>query len=140
MKQMLLAGVAALAVLGTPTQAQENAPQTAQPAEQQAQGKAAAQDTSATTLLDRILVVSRTGESSIESLASTSQVDQEQIDRRMAATSQDLLFGVPGVALQRQYPRSAGLRSCRGDCRRRGRISSGPVTAPNRWCGSTPNW
>ena len=113
---MLLAGVAALAVLGMPAQAQETTQQAAgaPPAEGQAQGETLAQDSAGTTLLDRVLVVSRTGETSIESLASTSQVDQEQIDRRMAATPQDLLFGVPGVALQADANRTASSVNIRG--------------------------
>ena len=59
-------------------------------------------------------MVSRTGETSIESLASTSQVDQEQIDRRMASTPEQLLFGIPGVATQSDANRAATSVNIRG--------------------------
>ena len=49
------------------------------------------------TLLDRITVVSRTGETPIESMASVSHVGEERLERRMATTPSDLLFGVPGI-------------------------------------------
>lgn len=51
------------------------------------------------TTLDRITVVSRTGETPIETMASVSQVSGEQLARRMAATPSDILFGVPGVSI-----------------------------------------
>jgi hemoglobin/transferrin/lactoferrin receptor protein len=118
-KSILLAGVAALGVLAAPAQAQQAAPQPtgAQPAatgqpDEQAQSEAAKDQS--TTTLDRILVVSRTGETSIESLASTSQVDQEQIDRRMASTPEQLLFGIPGVATQSDANRAATSVNIRG--------------------------
>ena len=88
----------------------------------------AAKDASGATLLDKITVVSRTGETAIETLASVSHIDQEQLDRRMATTPLDIFFGVPGIALQsdakraalkRQHPRPAGFRPRRGDRRRR---------------------
>jgi hemoglobin/transferrin/lactoferrin receptor protein len=60
------------------------------------------------TQLDQITVVSRTGESAIEQMASVSHVDQEQLERRMATTIGDTFFGVPGVAVQ---PGSQRLRS-----------------------------
>ena len=49
------------------------------------------------TLLDRITIVSRTGDTPIDTLASVSHVSEEQLDRRMATTPSDLLFGIPGV-------------------------------------------
>jgi hemoglobin/transferrin/lactoferrin receptor protein len=51
------------------------------------------------TLLDRITVVSRTGETPIETMASVSHVGEEQLERRMATTPADLLFGIPGVTI-----------------------------------------
>lgn len=65
------------------------------------------------TLLDKVLVTSRTGESAIETMGSASHVDQEQIERRMATTSADILFGVPGVNIQldsRRLNASANIR------------------------------
>jgi hemoglobin/transferrin/lactoferrin receptor protein len=56
--------------------------------------------TGKTTRLDKITVVSRTGESAMETMASASHVDQKQVERRMASTPTDLLFGVPGVTMQ----------------------------------------
>ncbi|WP_274426041.1 TonB-dependent hemoglobin/transferrin/lactoferrin family receptor [Chelativorans sp. YIM 93263] len=53
----------------------------------------------ATTLLDRITVLSRTGETPMESLASVSRVDEEQLERRMATTPSEMLFGTPGVSI-----------------------------------------
>jgi len=66
------------------------------------------------TQLDQITVVSRTGESAIEQMASVSHVDQEQLDRRMAATPQDILFGVPGVTMQSDANRTASSVNIRG--------------------------
>ena len=67
-----------------------------------------------TTQLDKITVVSRTGESAIEQMASVSHVDQEQLDRRMATTPQGILFGVPGVAMQSDANRTASSVNIRG--------------------------
>jgi len=50
-----------------------------------------------TTLLDRITIVSRTGETPIETMASVSHIGEERLERRMATTPSDLLFGVPGI-------------------------------------------
>ena len=66
------------------------------------------------TALDQITVVSRTDETAIETMASVSHVDQEQLERRMATTSQGLLFGVPGVAMQSDANRSASSVNIRG--------------------------
>ena len=77
-KELMLAGVAVIALTSaaaaqqasgqTPSEAQE-----AQTAETKPAGNA--------TLLDKILLLSRTGETAIESLSSSSHVDQEQIGR-----------------------------------------------------------
>ena len=81
--------------------------------EQAGQKKAeAGKDAAGATLLDKIMLASRIGESAIESLSSSSHVDREQIERRMAATPNEMLFGVPGVigtALAETMGR-AGLR------------------------------
>ncbi|WP_287298409.1 TonB-dependent receptor plug domain-containing protein, partial [Mesorhizobium sp.] len=66
------------------------------------------------TLLDQILVVSRTGETAIDSLASVSYVDQEQLQRRMATTPNDMLLGVPGVAVQADARRVSSSINIRG--------------------------
>jgi len=71
-------------------------------------------DTASVTVLDRITIVSRTGETAIEQMASVSHVDQEQIERRMASSPQDVLFGVPGVALQSDANRTASSVNIRG--------------------------
>ncbi len=47
-------------------------------------------------------------------MASVSHVDQEQLDRRMATTPQDVLFGVPGVAMQSDANRTASSVNIRG--------------------------
>mgnify|MGYP000695883085 CR=1 FL=1 len=49
------------------------------------------------TLLDRITVVSRTGESALDTLASVSQISGEELERRMATNANDIFFGVPGI-------------------------------------------
>ncbi|MBL8584844.1 MAG: TonB-dependent receptor plug domain-containing protein, partial [Rhizobiaceae bacterium] len=79
----------------------------------QAQEQTVSQDGN-TTVLDEILVSSRTGQTAIESLASTSHVDQQQLERRMATTPQDVLFGVPGVAMQSDANRTAASVNIRG--------------------------
>ncbi|RUW71905.1 TonB-dependent receptor, partial [Mesorhizobium sp. M1E.F.Ca.ET.063.01.1.1] len=93
---ILMAGAAAIA-LGVPAAKAQQAvqPATDQQADQKkkADEKAAAEE----TLLDKILVISRTGETAIQSLASASHVDKEQLDRRMATTPNEMLLGVPGV-------------------------------------------
>jgi hemoglobin/transferrin/lactoferrin receptor protein len=118
---ILLASVAALA-LGVGTASAQDADN------QDTANQAAAQDTgdSATaqsaplipagmaTALDRITVVSRTGESAIEQMASVSNVDQEQLERRMATTTEDIFFGVPGVAVQTSSQRIRSSINIRG--------------------------
>lgn len=110
-KAALLAGVA-ITVFGlvTPLLAQEVEKQ----AEQQAQQPADADAAARTTVLDKLTVVSRTGESAIGTLASVSHVDQEQLQRRMATTPQDVLFGIPGVTLQSDANRTASSVNIRG--------------------------
>ncbi|TGR59965.1 TonB-dependent receptor, partial [Mesorhizobium sp. M2D.F.Ca.ET.223.01.1.1] len=79
------------------------AQQAAQPAASQPADQAKKTNEKASgdeTFLDKILVISRTGEMAIQSLASTSHVDKEQLDRRMATTPNEMLLGVPGVAVQ----------------------------------------
>lgn len=76
--------------------------------------QAQAVNTSGTTVLDQITVISRTGESAIEQMASVSHIDQEQLERRMAATPQDLLFGIPGVSMQADANRTASSVNIRG--------------------------
>ncbi len=49
------------------------------------------------TLLDRITVVSRTGDSALDTLASVSQISGEELERRMASNANDIFFGVPGI-------------------------------------------
>lgn len=96
---LLLTGVAALALTFGIAHAQEA---TTEPAATTEPGptQQAEPASGSTTQLDQITVVSRTEETAIETLASVSHVDQEQIARRMASTPADLLFGVPGVATQ----------------------------------------
>lgn len=65
-------------------------------------------------LLDRITVVSRTGETPIESMASVSQIDAETLARRMPSTANDVFFGVPGVAIQTDARRAGSAANIRG--------------------------
>ncbi|MEI9409408.1 TonB-dependent hemoglobin/transferrin/lactoferrin family receptor [Mesorhizobium salmacidum] len=110
----LLASVAAVALSAPSAYAQ----QATQPAsEQTGQSKKTDQEKAApsgATLLDKILVLSRTGETAIESLASASHVDQEQLDRRMATTPNEMLLGVPGVAAQADARRVSTSINIRG--------------------------
>lgn len=71
-------------------------------------------DTESTIILDRITIVSRTNETPIETMGSVSQVDQEQLERRMASTPLETLFGVPGVAVQADAKRSTNTINIRG--------------------------
>lgn len=80
----------------------------------QAKQEETAKPAKGATQLDKITVVSRTGESAIEQMASVSHIDQEQLERRMAATPQDLLFGVPGVATQSDSNRTSSAINIRG--------------------------
>lgn len=106
----LLAGAATIALLTSPA--------SAQPAADQADQTRKTEDTkpapAGATLLDKILVISRTGETAIESLASASHVDQEQLDRRMATTPNEMLLGVPGVAVQADARRVSSSINIRG--------------------------
>lgn len=110
----LLAGAATIALLTSPASAQ----QAAQPAADQADQTRKTEDTkpapAGATLLDKILVISRTGDTAIESLASASHVDQEQLDRRMATTPNEMLLGVPGVAVQADARRVSSSINIRG--------------------------
>jgi len=67
-----------------------------------------------TTRLDQITVVSRTGESAVQTLASVSHVDEEQIERRMSSSPNDLLFGVPGAMMQTDSQRVGSSVNIRG--------------------------
>ncbi|MER9326437.1 TonB-dependent hemoglobin/transferrin/lactoferrin family receptor [Mesorhizobium sp. M0488] len=111
----LLAGVAAVALSVTLANAQQAAQKAGEQADQSK--KEAEQEKTApagATLLDKVLVISRTGETAIESLASASHVDQEQLDRRMATTPNEMLFGVPGVAAQADARRVSTSINIRG--------------------------
>ncbi|MDX8505849.1 TonB-dependent receptor plug domain-containing protein, partial [Mesorhizobium captivum] len=110
---ILMAGAAAI-TLGVPA---AKAQQAAQPATGQHadQKKKADEKTAAEgTLLDKILVISRTGETAIQSLASASHVDQEQLERRMATTPNEMLLGVPGVTVQADARRVSSSINIRG--------------------------
>lgn len=110
----LLAGGAAIALLTPPANAQQAQPATDQQAEQAQAPEEAGSAPAGVTLLDQILVISRTGETAIDSLASTSHVDQEQLDRRMATTPNEMLLGVPGVAVQADARRVSSSINIRG--------------------------
>lgn len=115
----LLAGAAAIALLTPSAHAQSaNAQQAAQTATDQQQAEQAQTPeqpaAAGATLLDQILVVSRTGETAIDSLASVSHIDQEQLQRRMATTPNDMLLGVPGVAVQADARRVSSSINIRG--------------------------
>lgn len=111
----LLAGVAAIALMSAQAMAQDATQQTAvQDQQGQNQQASDAKPAGNVTLLDRVLLLSRTGETAIESLASVSHVDQEQIDRRMATTVNDVFFGVPGITLQSDARRTASSVNIRG--------------------------
>ncbi|RUU88178.1 TonB-dependent hemoglobin/transferrin/lactoferrin family receptor [Mesorhizobium sp. M7A.F.Ca.MR.176.00.0.0] len=106
----LLASVAAIALSAQLA----NAQQAAQPTEQTKKAEEENAAPAGATLLDKILVISRTGETAIESLASTSHVGQEQLDRRMATTPNEMLVGVPGVAAQADARRVSTSINIRG--------------------------
>ena len=108
----LAAGAAAAALLSGTALAQ----QASQPTQNDKTAETAdAKPTSlGATLLDKIMLISRTGETSIKALASVSHVDQEQIDRRMASTPNELLRGVPGVTVQADARRTASSINIRG--------------------------
>ena len=67
-----------------------------------------------TILLDRITVISRTGEAPIDALASVSQVDAQTLALRMPSTANQVFFGTPGVAIQTDARRSASAVNIRG--------------------------
>ncbi|WP_457155519.1 TonB-dependent receptor plug domain-containing protein, partial [Mesorhizobium sp. P5_C1] len=102
----LLASVAAVALLAPPASAQQAA--------ESPKAEEAKPAPAGVTLLDKILVLSRTGETAIESLASASHIDQEQLDRRMATTPNEMLLGVPGVAAQADARRVSTSINIRG--------------------------
>ncbi|TPM34831.1 TonB-dependent hemoglobin/transferrin/lactoferrin family receptor [Mesorhizobium sp. B2-3-5] len=111
----LLASVAAIALSAPSAHGQ----QAAQPAagQQADQSKKIDEEKAApagATLLDKVLVISRTGETAIESLASASHVGQEQLDRRMATTPNEMLLGIPGVAAQADARRVSTSINIRG--------------------------
>jgi hemoglobin/transferrin/lactoferrin receptor protein len=105
----LLAGVATLAIGMATAQAQD----AGNPAPRQETTETVTTDVGV-TLLDEITVVSRTSETAIDTMASVSHVGEEQLARRMAATPQDVLFGVPGVTLQTDANRTASSINIRG--------------------------
>ncbi len=114
---VLLAGVAATALFAASAHAQQapaaeagQAATDGQQVKQDDTGKAASE----ATLLDKIMLLSRTGETAIESLSSSSHVDQEQIDRRMATTVNGVFFGVPGITMQSDARRAASSVNIRG--------------------------
>jgi hemoglobin/transferrin/lactoferrin receptor protein len=109
----LMAGVAITTLSAIAAQAQQ-AEQTAAGQQDEAAGKNTAKDASGATLLDKILLLSRTGETAIESLASASHVDQEQLERRMATTPSEMLLGVPGVTVQADARRASSMINIRG--------------------------
>ncbi|MBW8907435.1 MAG: TonB-dependent receptor plug domain-containing protein, partial [Mesorhizobium sp.] len=110
---VLMAGSAAVALGAPGAKAQQAAqPATSQQADQKKQ--ADEKPSGNVTLLDKILIISRTGESAIQSLASASHVGQEQLDRRMATTPNEMLLGVPGVAVQADARRVSSSINIRG--------------------------
>lgn len=107
-KRALLASVAGIAIGLAPAAAQDNG------ATDDSSGQAAATTPEGATLLDKVLISSRTGETAIETMGSASHVDQEQIDRRMATTPDQILFGVPGVVIQPDSRRVSSSVNIRG--------------------------
>jgi hemoglobin/transferrin/lactoferrin receptor protein len=109
----LMAGVAMTALSAGVVQAQQaDQPATAQ--QDASTGREAKADDSGATLLDKILLLSRIGETAIQSLASASHIDREQLDRRMASTLNDVFFGVPGVNVQADARRVSSAINMRG--------------------------
>lgn len=109
----LLGGVA-LATLTTAVAQAQQADQTISAQEEDSSAQETTTDASGATVLDRILVVSRTGETAIESLSSSSHIDQEQLERRMATNVNDAFFGVPGTVVQSDARRTASSVNIRG--------------------------
>lgn len=108
-KELMLAGVAAVALTNA-AMAQDAASEQASPETQPEQARPAGN----VTLLDKILILSRTGETAIESLSSSSHVDQEQIERRMATSVNGVFFAVPGIDVQSDARRTASSVNIRG--------------------------
>ncbi len=110
----LLSGTAALAIsLSIAAQAQDatDTPVETVGEEQVEQAPATPKGAIA---LDKITVVSRTGQTAIDTLASVSHIDQEQLARRMATTPNDIFFGVPGITLQADAKRINSSVNIRG--------------------------
>ncbi|PBB25723.1 MULTISPECIES: TonB-dependent hemoglobin/transferrin/lactoferrin family receptor [unclassified Mesorhizobium] len=110
----LLASVAAIALSAPPVHAQQATQPAGEPTDKSKQADQEKAAPAGATLLDKILVISRTGETAIESLASASHVDQEQLARRMATTPNEMLLGVPGVATQADARRVSTSINIRG--------------------------
>ncbi|MDW6025838.1 TonB-dependent hemoglobin/transferrin/lactoferrin family receptor [Mesorhizobium sp. BAC0120] len=109
----LLTGVAAIAlVLGTARAQDANSAQAEK--QDQAENTQTGQAPGNTTQLDQITVVSRTAETAINTMASVSHVDQEQLQRRMATTPNDVFFGVPGITMQADERRIGSSVNIRG--------------------------
>ena len=107
----LMSGAALVLILGAATARAQDAAANGEAAENQKKEEA---QSPSTVKLDRITVVSRTGETAIETMASVSHVDQEQLERRMATATADQLFGVPGVTVQTDSKRLASSVNIRG--------------------------
>ncbi|MCB1468658.1 MAG: TonB-dependent receptor plug domain-containing protein, partial [Rhizobiaceae bacterium] len=109
MTSLLLAGVAGTVLAASPAIAQNiSGPPTAK------EDNVSVPDNGTVTVLDEILVSSRTGDTSIETLGSASHVDQEQIERRMSSTPSDVLFGVPGVTVNADARKLSSSVNIRG--------------------------
>lgn len=108
----LLTGVAAFALSITAASAQQaqNTPQLATQPTVVTTGN----NDGSVIVLDQITIVSRTGESAIDTLASVSQVSGEELERRMANGTAGVLFGVPGVAVQSDAKRAISSINIRG--------------------------
>ncbi|MDX8521200.1 TonB-dependent receptor plug domain-containing protein [Mesorhizobium sp. VK23D] len=109
----LLAGAATIALCMPAAKAQQAAQPAADQQTDQAK-KTEEKPAGDSTLLDKILVISRTGETAIQSLASASHVDRKQLDRRMATTPNEMLLGVPGVTVQADARRVSSSINIRG--------------------------
>ncbi|TIS57695.1 TonB-dependent hemoglobin/transferrin/lactoferrin family receptor [Mesorhizobium sp.] len=110
----LLAGAAAITVLAPPAKAQQAVQTDQQQTDPSDKADEAKPIVAGATLLDKILILSRTGETAIESLASASHVDKEQLERRMATTPNEMLLGVPGVTVQADARRVSSSINIRG--------------------------
>lgn len=111
----LLTGAATIALLSSAAMAQDAAqPAVQQDAQAQDSKPDEKKDASGATLLDKIMLLSRTGETAMETMASASHVDREQIERRMGTTVNDVFFGVPGVTAQSDARRASSSMNIRG--------------------------